>query len=120
MNLFLISLVMLSISDTKVVKVVDNVNVGGTTILTVRGSDASSRVDIILDRMKFFLNPELQSSDFKIQKFKNGDSAICVQDKVLITITKKDAALNKSTVEQLSQLLLKSISAKMLEVKPLN
>lgn len=117
MNLFFVFCFFL---DTKIIKVVDNVNVGGTTIFTVRGENSSARVDLILDRMKYLLSPELQLSDFNIKKVKHGESTICVKDHVLVTVTNKDASINKTTVDKLAQKWLGLISTKMLEVKPSN
>lgn len=119
MNLFIFLIFNLFITDTKIVKVIENVNVGGTNVLTVRGENASARTNVILDRLKYFLSPDLQLSDFNIKKLKNGDNTICVKEQVLVTVTKKDAFLNKSTVDKLAQKMLETISVKMLEVKPL-
>lgn len=105
--------------DTKKVKLVEPINLGGVHLFSIRGVDASKRSEIIYDRLRFALVPSLEASDIEVSKI-NGQAVILINNNLFLTITNEDAKLNKSTKFGLANKIQNKLSENLPNLVPLN
>ena len=105
--------------DTKKVKLVEPINIGGVHLFSVRGAKCTERADVIYDRLRYALVPSLEASDIVVSKLK-GQAVVLVNDNVLVTITDEDAKLNKSTKFGLANKIQDKLSKILPDLVPFN
>lgn len=104
-------------TDVKKVNVIDQVNVGGVHVLTVRGANASERANRIQERLCSLLFPNMTAADITASRA-NGCVSILVKDHLLFTATANDAKANKMKLDDYASSVLNKLKKVLPEVSP--
>lgn len=107
------------ISDVKEIVINEPIKLGGYHLFSVRGMDASKRSDIIYNRLRYLLTPNLKKSDITVSSVK-GQAVVLVNDEILVTITNEDAVLNKTPKYILAKKVQENLSKILPELVPLD
>lgn len=99
-------------------QLIEPINLGGVHLFSVRGVDCSQRANVIYDRLRNVLVPNLEASDIVVSNVK-GQAVVLVNDEILLTITDQDAKLNKSTKFGLAKKIQNKLSETLPDLVPL-
>ena len=116
---FLVPLILLTTNlDVVKVKTLENVSIGGVRIHTFRGSIATERAFFTYERLAVALFPDMTADDVYLRKVGN-DFCVMVKDVNLITLTKDDAAMNKTDLHKYSLDVLNHLKKVLPNIAPL-
>ncbi len=96
----------------------DSFKLSGYKFFTVTSEPSVDRVGTLYDRFADSITPTTKAKDVKV-KLVNKCWCVVLNDKVLVTVTKKDSEFHKTAPKKLAEKWAKNLSDKIEEITPL-